>query len=273
MMYKFILLLCTILLLWIVYFYYENHIINKKNFSNIVRESYFFNNLTPIDLYARKCTYIKDYRTRYIESYRSFTLYQKYQLRHLISHVNAIIKKYTILSSISWKFVKVTNDIENGYPHTLGKIIILTDIFFTLPYNKKISVLIHEKIHLYQRLYTHKCQDLICNMWNYIPINFSKNYKLFRSNPDLNGIVYKKDNIITIQVYKSNRPKSIADSKLVNIDVNNNIINKNIHPSYINQPEHPYEIQACLITSIILDSLQVNDYFIEKTKTWINDNF
>lgn len=276
MSFKFIISFILILLLSIIFLFYSyfNHcIIDKNELSKIVDSSEFFLDLSPTDLYARDSRSKEEYKKKYVKSYKNFTYHQRYVLNNLLKDINIILKKYPLLNAIPYKFVKVTKIIENGYPHTLHDVIILTDNFFTLPYYKKISILIHEKIHVYQRLYTYKCIELICDLWNYMPVNFSKNYTLSRSNPDLNGIIYKRNNMITLQIYNSIEPQSLTDSKLINLDTNNNILDKKIHPYYIDQPEHPYEIHADLSTKIILDLLDIDDDFIKTTKNWMINNF
>lgn len=272
----YILLIFILLGILLFCFYFNHSVIDKNLFSKIVDQSQFFIDLSSADLYARGFNCPKQYKSEYVSQHKDFTYYQRYVLNKLLKDIDIILLKYPILHAIPYKFVKVAQNIENGYPHTIKDVIVLTDNFFQLPYYKKISILIHEKIHVYQRLYTHKCQELICNLWNYIPVNFSKNYKLSRSNPDLNGILYKKNNIISLQIYNSMKPLSLADSKLINLDMNNNNITnerKNIHPPYIDQPEHPYEIQADISTKIILDLVDIDDDFLNTTKNWMINNF
>lgn len=272
------LIIIIVIFCWIIFsgffFFHKTSIefINKKDLFDIVNDSRFFLSLTAIDLYARKSINQNDYKNIYISSYLSFTKSEKNQLSNITRKIDDISDKYNTLKNIPFKFVKLSPDIENGYPHTLNSVIVLNENFFNNSFDKQIETLIHEKIHVYQRLYSLKCQDLICNIWNYIPANLIKNYSLARSNPDLNNVVYMKNDIITIQLYNGNKPLSIADSKCAHIDKNNNISYTNIYPSYISQNEHPYEIMGCLIPKIILGKIDINDDFLENTRKWMDIN-
>ena len=82
---------------------------------------------------------------------------------------------------------------ENGYPHTHKDTIILPKVIISNldnsnNYKNMCSLFIHEKTHIYQRIYENSFKDLFINYWNFIEVknikNLDKILPLIRSNPD-----------------------------------------------------------------------------------------
>ncbi len=94
-----------------------------------------------------------------------------------------------------------------------------------------VKILIHEKIHVFQRLYpNHKIiQDYMKSYHKHqLKDDFKLNEPFLRSNPDLDNWIYKdiKTNTIMYSKYSSNKPNGISDTT-TNHDM-----------------EHPYEKMA-----------------------------
>ena len=139
-----------------------------------------------------------------------------------------------------------------------------------------IKTLIHEKVHVFQRLYPDWC-DKVIKEWGFANIGhmydiintFKNGYELNifpRNNPDLNECVYAHNDYIILQTYTSSRPTSIADSSPVCISIKTgkqeypNILS-NVLPSYVHQIEHPYEIMASIIPVILTEKRKEQTHF------------
>lgn len=249
---------------------YENNnilfISPEETFQKIV-DSNYFNKFTKKDMEIRKCKDINNCKEIYKKNIINFTDKQKSILINLISKVDNILKKYKAFYNIPWKFSLVNNNIENGFPHTHLDIIILSTIFFNKPSNMQLSTLIHEKIHIYQKLNKSKTEKF------YNSYNFKKKYKntseLRRTNPDLDDFVWEYNNISFYSEYKKNSTNlGDIEIKLQNLNNNNNLDKNFSIDDFKDNPniyEHPDELFAYFLTDKI-----VNDNFDKNDKKLIN---
>ncbi len=232
--------------------------VNDKTFAQAITLSPFFRNLSPIDLLARGNSKSQaEYATTYFSSKETFTEKDKDILSACISQANNILKDFPKIQQAPWNFVKVRAIIENGFPHTIHNIIVLSDKALTRPINDLTKTLIHEKMHVAQRTYTTDFIEL------YEMIGFKKTrdisrHELARANPDIdnNLYVYKNTRKVPMQLYSSKYPSSINDSKamLVSLDGNMELatqtslgLPEDIHC----QLEHPNEIVACIMAEML----------------------
>lgn len=278
-----IILLSLLLIIYILFNHYNDvelydilpsnngYFINKNEFSNIVNTSPYFERMSESDLHARNVFSKDEYKYLYIESFIEPHSISEHIKRKLIEHVkyaNINLKsKFTLLYDIPWKFSFISDSIENGYPHTLSDIIIISPSLIEKSNSRRlIKTLIHEKMHIFQRIYIKWCDDVI-NKWgftkveNKYPISINP-----RNNPDLNDNIYKYGNYIILQNYKNKYPNTIADSNVLIISETtgeqlSTEIFDNIIPSYVSQIEHPYEIMACMIPELLVDSIEPSLYF------------
>lgn len=240
----------------------EPEFVTKTYMLDVIDKSPFFNNMSPVDLVARKADSAAEYKSIYKKHVIEFTNTEKRRLTQ-------ITKDFPHLQNIPWKFAKVSDKIENAYPHTLQDVIILPVSFFMKGDAKSImATLVHEKIHVYQRLYPKETLALLTRLGfvqadpRHLPEEISR---MRRNNPDIQG-VFHFNNTISVQVYTSVRPASLADSKTVLYDFKKGVVvDDNIYgrfiPYYINQKEHPYEIMAVLIPKILLGEQHKDDMF------------
>lgn len=122
---------------------------------------------------------------------------------------------------------------ENGLPHTRENIILLPKEDINENSIKKLTdTLIHEKVHIYQKVYSNDVEKYI-NEYNFKIIKKRDNNDNIRANPDLNNIIYKDNNNNTYKATYINNPKNIEDIKYSPIN----------EQSY----EHPYEKMAIFI--------------------------
>jgi hypothetical protein len=107
-----------------------------------------------------------------------------------------------------------------------------------------------------------------------------------RGNPDLDNrvYVYGDDKLVVFQVYTSDKPKSLQESRTLAFKLDNPTQNLpplsnstfDIPESIVCQLEHPYEIMACIIAHILTDpnvekisSNRTIGYIIQ----WMNKHF
>jgi hypothetical protein len=238
----------------------------------VVNESPYFGKMTASDLIARKVNNIKEYKDAYVASVQPFTPREKGILLQIIKDVEPYLKQYKYINAIPWNLCKVSTNIEEGYPHTLKDVIILSESFFDSTKEQQKITLLHEKIHVYQRMYPVETQELIINFLGYQVKKENEDIaNLKRNNPDVNDLVYGKTDFYIVQLYNSFSPKSLADSYAAMVkDKNSEIVplsSKDVDtPDMIHQIEHPYEIMASYIPYIILQKRMDPSYI-----KWMNE--
>lgn len=282
-------------ILFVIIVFVGVYVYNKKNskeiefasamyMTSIIKNSQFFHRMTQSDLYARNIGTTDGYIKLYNDNIRQFTNQQKSHLTHLTQEVNtSTAKSFPIMNKIQWKFAKVDVSIEKGWPHTLGDVIILSNKFFEeIDYKKQLEILLHEKIHVFQRLMPIETNNLI-DAWGFSVVDKIENYPMARNNPDINNFVYckvmKGGKKAIIQLYNSATPNGIDDSSTYMIEMQNKaskqqLTNATINildiPSVTTQYEHPYEIMGTFIPKIILYKYDDDTSFTQATKKWLS---
>ena len=139
-------------------------------------------------------------------------------------------------SGIQWNIGLISGkEYEYGLPHTRNHIIVIPENILN---NEEIllRVLIHEKIHVYQKLYPEDA-----NVW--IKDNGFTKYKLktkddnIRANPDIDNYIYKNNNNTPLMSKYNELPLSIND--VMYYPVNNY------------KYEHPLELMAYTLEDMI----------------------
>jgi hypothetical protein len=244
----------------------------REHVQKHVLTSSFFKALTPADLRARTVPSLEqsDYAFEYVSSYITFTELDRDKIDKSMLMIRQLLKDFPKLLNTRWNFVKMKSNIENGYPHTIGDMIILNHVVMQYDPNQFAKTIIHEKFHVMQRLYPLYFQELYKTM-KFSSIKLSSIPPLKRSNPDLDGSLYihEPSQTIPVQLYTSGNPSSLAQSspRLIDVDGydnNRNQLNNTLFglpKSFYCQLEHPAEISACLLTEII-----TNEAFLEKEK-------
>lgn len=196
----------------------------------------FFKNLSIYDLRARKCECYQDYITKIIPDF----IIESEIIKKCIEKLNQCIQKANIklrsysktFDKIRWKlvFFKGTN-YEDGMPHTRSDLIFMpVEHILNASDERLITTLVHEKIHLLQRLYPDD-ELIITFMSKYKRVGDKSSIELFRSNPDLNEYIYENNKgQIMYYRYKTEYPNDIND-----------IIDTEHY-------EHPYEEMAYILS-------------------------
>jgi hypothetical protein len=259
---------------------YPFTIVTKEEFVVQVNVSDFFTSLSEADLKARQNKASQggeQYRNEYIEAFEELTDSDKTLLTRIVDEANRLTSSYKNLQQLEWRIAKVRNTIEYGLPHTIGNMIVISKDTLRRPEKEIVNTMIHEKLHVFQRMNRSSAQQWATSMGFRVllPSEFATLNKdilqLRRSNPDLdkNTYVHEKSNLVMRQLYNSNSPTSIVDSKAIGIPLTGNYNPISLTNDLIGLPkdfycqlEHPYEIMACLISEMI-----TNESFVEKNNS------
>jgi hypothetical protein len=252
-------LIILIIIIFIVSFllilYNKPEISTMANFMNSTKlkdylledKDNYYKNFSELDLKARKVNNIKEYYENIKKSCIDIDNNNMNILNYCIYIANNKLKKYKCIgfdgvkcADLEWNIGLVKDKLyEEGYPHTRHNVIIIP---LNLLKNKSqlINTLIHEKIHVYQKIYPEDINK-------YLKDNGFSKYKLrselnnaqsnLRSNPDMDQWIYKNDKDEIMMTEYNNNPNSIMDVKTVPIN----------NTKY----EHPFEYMAYNITNKI----------------------
>ena len=243
-----ILLIIICILSFLTFIYIAHVLIDAEIINFIIKDNdNYLKNLSNPDLRARQVSNYKEYINKIVkeqtESTKTLNIkdylilffaclradYYFYNLKHeLIPNNNYIYK-------ILWKFAFIKSDsYENKYPHTREDIIfihidILKNIKSFNKYYDFVALLIHEKLHIYQR-YNNIIIDNILQSNGFERKHNRIFFRLIRANPDLNDWVYTdKNKHLMMTIYSSANPNNIDD-----------VITKGDY-------EHPYEMISYII--------------------------
>ena len=204
-------------------------------------EDKYISRLTKYDLIARKSKDHKSYILNISECATSFTNIQKQKVKNCADKADQFLSKFkwnglecSAISKISWKFALTSRvnhfEYEDGLPHTRKDIIFLTENTLNSNEHHLINILIHEKIHIFQRMNRTIMKNMVQEM-GFVVFTQTPQHtvKLRRSNPDINDQIYYDTNSGSVYFckYSSENPSNISD-----VDLN-----------YVST-EHPYEKMA-----------------------------
>jgi hypothetical protein len=227
---KYIILTLIILVILIILYLIINYL--KKPSINYISDP-FFDRMSIYDLIAYNVKSKEEFKNKYIESITQFNNNELDKLNKNKDVANKMIRQYIkennnnfsrLLLKLSDINIEILKQPFIKYPHTLGKTI------FT-PFVIEPKTIIHEKIHILQRLYPDDI-DNIYKIDGYIKSDLK--YKLQRNNPDNNNYIYTINNNPIVCLYNSENPKDINDiTKLID--------------------DHPNEIYAYKYADIIFN--------------------
>lgn len=227
-----------------------------KDSIKVLKFKPYFNKFNKIDLKVRNCTNSNQCMNSYSKYVKKFTKKEKKIITRYINKV----KNHPILKPYNWKFIRVNDQIENGFPHTQKDCIIITDYFMNeIIKNNGSHTLIHEQIHVIQRLAPKKMHQHIKEVLNFNMVDNIKGLEQYksktRSNPDehLSKFWIYKNKILPICLY-SNNATQLGDASYFGFKIKNNeIISEPIPLHNFKEYEHKklgknnynaYEVQA-----------------------------
>jgi hypothetical protein len=218
--------------------------ININDSLNILKNDNdnYFKSFYKLDYISRNINNINDYYLMINESVDSFSESEKDKIIKSIQIVDNKLKKIKFewfdgnkCSNIPWNIICIKGKLyENGLPHTRNNYIIISkEDINNYSMEKLIKTLIHEKVHIYQKIYK---DDTIIYLkkFNFIKYKYREENDNIRANPDIDKWIYKdKDGNIYSAKYINNNPKSIESIE---------------YKPYNSQSyEHPYEKMAIYI--------------------------
>ena len=235
-------------------------------------EDRYVANLSPIDLYARKVSSKEEYINIIKGEATHFNKGDKLMLDKCTKKADELLRNINIntissesnldyskylnykdIANIKWVLAITRNDnggkYEDGLSHTRKHIIFLSQDVLNYSEDEIIKLLIHEKIHIYQRNNEASFKTIIYNM-GYAESTDSQEIsqdklKYVRSNPDVNNKIYKNLHTgeLMICLYSSDKPKNINEIIIENYAM-----------------EHPYEKIAYEISEHIYNIHKIEKY-------------
>jgi hypothetical protein len=233
---------------------FGNYMKKDELYSYLMKdEDNYYKNFSNIDLKARNINNLAEYYKKIEDACVDIDNNTALILNKCIKKANDKLRKYKCTgfdgnkcANIDWKIGLVKNNsYEEGYPHTRFNVIIIPQYLINNQ-NQLTSTLIHEKIHVYQKMYPEDIEQ-------YLKSNGFTKYKLrstfnniinTRSNPDMDEWIYKNNNNEIMMAEYYDNPKSIMDV--------------NIKPNNSSKYEHPFEYMAYDITSDITSDITNN---------------
>lgn len=159
----------------------------------------YYNNMDDNNIKLRGIIDINLFLNNLYRCFYSCNEYEKYILNNAINIANKKLNTIEChgfypykLNNIPWKIgFSYLYDYEFGLPHTHNDIIILNkDNIYD---NDLVTILIHERIHVYQRLFPYDIEEyLLYNNFERI----AKKTDIDRVNPDTDEYIYAKDGLI-----------------------------------------------------------------------------
>lgn len=235
--------------------YSNNEIIffKKDNLYNILKkdDDKYFKSFFRKDLIVRNIDNINDYNENMKNSICDADDIIINKIKNYIIKIKDIINNYIItenntfnsidlnkFNNIQWKFGFVCDKkYENGLPHTRNDIIILNKNRINLNNDlKNMKTLIHEQIHVYQKLYPNDNEKYL-ELKQFKKLKKITEFDNIRANPDLDNYIYQDKNFNTYKAIYNNNPTSIEDITY--------------HPINTQFYEHPFERMAIEFESII----------------------
>lgn len=263
------------------YFYSRSNsfFISIAESKKLIAKSPYVNRMNKLDLVARKIRSKEEFKELYMDSIEIFSLPEQWELKNLIKFIDEHLLQNYKITEIPWKFSKKSFEIDRGWPTTHGDTIYLSSHFFEKENSmERIRTLIHEKIHIYQRIYFKEVEELFVKYWKFKASRPVIDYPTFRNNDDIGDRVYSYGGYDVVNLYKNDSPKNIGDSHSRLIKDGQEHPCKNSELDNILKPlkipcEHPNELMAWLIPLIITQPTLSRTKFVRKTKKWMKKYF
>jgi hypothetical protein len=117
------------------------------------------------------------------------------------------------MSKLNWN-IGCTSDekYENGFPHTRNEVIILPLKIIAKrdDENTLCRLLLHEKVHIYQKVYKKEVEEELVSNQRFKVVGTRENDP---ANPDINGTKYSHSDMGLFYATYQNNPKSFSDIK------------------------------------------------------------
>jgi len=149
----------------------------------------YFDQLQPMEMSAKTGTPIigatieqkrTQCRQRYQKGVLAFSKPQQDAIQWCIDKLTPVlVESYPLIGNMAWSFIKVSDNIEGGLPHTRGKHIVLSESLCRqletikdLPPERMahlgiLQLLAHEQFHVFQRTHPGFCDSLYTDLWGF----------------------------------------------------------------------------------------------------------
>ena len=201
----------------------------------------YYKTFNSLDFKARNINNIEEYIKNIEKSLYYPTKDEQEKVKRSIIEANSRLEKINSswfignkAKELLWNIGYFNGDLyENGLPHTRGNIIMLPEKVNKYTEDELTNTLIHEKVHIYQKVYKNDVQKYL-NEYNFKKVKKRDKYDNTRSNSDSDNIIYEDNNRNIYKAIYNNNPKNYSD--VTYFPINN--------PLY----EHPFEKMAYLIS-------------------------
>lgn len=171
--------------------------------------------LTAQDLHARRVKDGATYARRSAQALVDFTGAQRLRLcfATLIADLYMLVALSPKLAAMPWRLQRITSAYEQGFPHTRGRHIFMHARELRC-LRGLIRTLVHEKVHVYQRIHAASVQAAYERM-GYTRAVLRSSVRRARSNPDLDDWIWRDPNgRLMVATYTTDAPASIMDVKV-----------------------------------------------------------
>jgi hypothetical protein len=229
--------------------YANKHETFQDNFLHIIKSNE--------NIKARGFATLEELLQKYKSSILEPTKEQMDKIQSCMELANTYMKDIKFLDFHDIEVFLVQDYVEAGYPFTVERKIIMPVKNLNRSDMELATLLVHEKIHIFQRYNRKLCDDLFINYWDFLPVRVTVP-STARNNPDIGDTYYAWNyngiNIIPFIVLDGNTIKSY-DYHYFNKRME---IKKGLPEEYIsffdgiNQKEHPNEIMAEMLANVIM---------------------
>jgi hypothetical protein len=158
---------------------------------------------------------------------------------------------FVALGEMPWKMTASSSGAENGWPHTVGDVMVIPmRALETRGDMDLMRLFVHEAVHVAQRKDPDGAWGLIGEKWNFAELSAEEADEIRvlgeeRINPDTDGRIYRLEGRVCHPVFRGT-PSTLADITLVP---------HSHHPRFLSSAhnhEHPYEIMAELVADEVM---------------------
>jgi hypothetical protein len=206
--------------------------------SLVTQTPFFLEKLNDANLRARGVWTLAEYFDRYDGLLMEFTEQEKLRIAHVCEIARSRCRSagFTHLFDVNWNFAKCSNRLENGYPHTIGGVIVIPEHALRYGEDRLARLIVHEVTHVHQRAYPNFASRQVRTL-GFEPVRrWASHRESLRANPDTNNMIYALDRHEANPILHRDA-RSLAEVYLGPCKG---------YPgfSHVRNPEHPFEIIA-----------------------------
>lgn len=210
----------------------------KQHLADVIMSQGYFDRLDKTNLKVRGCTLDgRSCMEKYLHGVREPTPAEKDLLEIYTGRIDARMSPESRLRKIPWRVLFFDDKSEGGFPHTHGDCIMLPYKFLTKHEHEEqehvIDTLLHEKVHVYQRMFPFDFLDLYLRYWGFGVLGLaSQRIPGIRSNPDTNDVLFADSSGVMISPAFKKLPTGLGD--------------------IVDTRDHPNEMAAYMLPRIII---------------------